>query len=200
MEWNYLPLRSLMAGPTNFTWASLDALISDVAGRGHQTVFRVYLDYPTLPIGIPQYLLDAGLATYAYSDYNNTVSVCPDYRNSLLRQALTNFIAALGSRYDGDPRIGFITVGLLGFWGEWHTYPHDAWFASTDVQDDVLGAYQAAFAKTKLLVRRPGHPSDRSIGLATTMTPSLTKPSTRRTGASWACSKLPGRQTNGARK
>jgi hypothetical protein len=166
MEWNYLPLRSLMTGPTNFNWTSLEALISDVASRGHQTVFRVYLDYPTLPTGIPQYLLDAGLLTYSYTDYDNTISVCPDYQNPLLGQALTNYIAALGARYDGDPRIGFITVGLLGFWGEWHTYPHDGWFASTAVQDEVLTAYQAAFSKTKLLVRWPSgtNPTARPIG------------------------------------
>lgn len=71
MEWNYLPLRTLMSGRTNFNWAALDALISNVASRGHQTVFRIYLDYPTLPTGIPQYLLDAGLVTHSYTDYGN---------------------------------------------------------------------------------------------------------------------------------
>jgi hypothetical protein len=167
MEWNYLPLRPLMRGPTNFNWAGLDALLSDVASRGNQTVFRVYLDYPTLPSGIPQYLLDAGLVTRSYTDYaNNGISVSPDYENPLLDQALTNFIAALGARYDGDPRVGFITLGLLGFWGEWHTYPHDNWFASAAVQDEVLMAYEAAFTKTKLLVRYPSgtNPAVRRFG------------------------------------
>jgi hypothetical protein len=156
MEWSYLPLRSLMSGPTNFNWTSLDQLLINDASRGHQTVFRVYLDYPTLSTGIPQYLLDAGLTTYSYNDYgNNGISVCPDYENPLLDQALTNFIAALGARYDGDPRIGFITVGLLGYWGEWHTYPETQWFASVTVQEEVLAAYANAFTKTKLLVRWP---------------------------------------------
>src|ERR1035441_10633254 len=92
MEWGYIPLRSLMSGPTNFNWTGLDTLISNVANRGHQTVFRIYLDYPTLPTGIPQYLLDAGLATNSYTDYgNNGISVSPDYENPLLVQALTNF-------------------------------------------------------------------------------------------------------------
>ena len=72
-----------------------------------------------------------------------------------MRQALTNFIAALGARYDGDPRIGFITVGLLGFWGEWHTYPHTEWFASVSVQDRVLAACTNAFRQTRLLRRYP---------------------------------------------
>jgi hypothetical protein len=167
MEWNYLPLRSVMSGPTNFNWASLDTLLSKVAARGHQTVFRFYLDYPTLPTGIPQYLLDAGLVTHSYTDYgNNSISVSPDYENPLLKRALTNFISAFGALYDGDPRIGFITLGLLGFWGEWHTYPHDSWFASTAVQDEVMTAYEAAFTKTKLLVRYPSgtHPAERRLG------------------------------------
>lgn len=156
MEWGYLPLRSLMSGPTNFQWSSLDTLIRSDALRGHQTVFRVYLDYPTLPSGIPQYLIDAGLKTYSYDDYdNNGISVCPDYENPLLEQALTNFIAALGARYDGDLRIGFIELGLLGYWGEWHTYPETSWFASVSVQNAVLAAYTNAFHKTRLLVRWP---------------------------------------------
>src|SRR5271165_5812934 len=101
MEWSYLPLRSLMSGPTNFNWTSLETLLNGDANRGHHTVFRVYLDYPTLPTGIPQYLLDGGLTTYSYSDYgNNGVSVSPNYEDSNLRQALTNFIAALAARYD----------------------------------------------------------------------------------------------------
>ena len=156
MEWGYLPLRALMTGPTNFDWSSLDALLSTDALRGHQTVFRVYLDYPTQPTGIPQYLLDAGLITYGYNDYDNDgVSLCPDYENSRLDQAMTNFIAALGARYDGDPRIGFVELGLLGYWGEWHTYPETNWFASISVQNEVLTAYTNAFRKTGLLVRGP---------------------------------------------
>lgn len=155
MEWSYLPLRSLMTGPSNFDWSSLDSLLSTDAARGHQTVFRVYLDYPGQPTGIPQYLLDDGLATYSYTNYGNTTSVSPDYENPLLDQAMTNFIAALGARYDGDPRIGFIELGLLGFWGEWHTYPVTNLFASVQVQDEVIEAYTNAFHKTKLLVRYP---------------------------------------------
>ncbi len=83
MEWNYLPLRSLMTGPTNLNWTSLDALISDIASRGHQTVFRIYLDYPTLPTGIPQYLLDAGLVTHTYTDYNNTSVSSPRWEPAM---------------------------------------------------------------------------------------------------------------------
>jgi hypothetical protein len=156
MEWSYLPLRSLMTGPTNFTWNNLETLLNSDASRAHHTVFRVYLDYPTLPTGIPQYLLDGGLTTYNYTNYDNDdISLSPNYEDPNLQQALTNFIAALGARYDGDPRIGFIELGLLGFWGEWHTFPLTNLFASVAVQQEVLAAYNKAFSKTKLLVRWP---------------------------------------------
>ena len=41
------------------------------------------------------------------------------------QQMFLHFVAALGNRYDGDPRIGYITAGLYGFWGEEHTYPYN---------------------------------------------------------------------------
>jgi hypothetical protein len=167
MEYAHLPLRALMTGPTNFNWSPMDEVLNTIARRGHQAVFRIYLDYPTHPTGLPQYLLDAGLRTHAYDDYGNKGrSLSPDYENPLLRQAITNFIAAWGKRYDGDARLGFITAGILGFWGEWHTYPHADWSPSSTVQNEVLDAFERAFARTKFLVRQPygNNPQERRMG------------------------------------
>ncbi|HMP84169.1 MAG TPA: DUF4832 domain-containing protein [Verrucomicrobiota bacterium] len=171
LEWFYLPVNSVMTGSNQFNWTALESKLNAIAARGNHAIFRFYLDYPTETTGIPQYLLNAGLVTRSYNDYdNNGVSVSPDYENPLLRSALTNFIHRLGTQYDGDPRIGFITVGLLGFWGEWHTYPYwdppNNWFASVAVQDEVLNAYQTAFTKTRFLLRQPHgtNPGSRPMG------------------------------------
>ncbi|MDG6101876.1 DUF4832 domain-containing protein [Dactylosporangium aurantiacum] len=162
MEWFYLPLRDVMTGPRQFRWDAFEQQLDAVAGRGHQAVFRFYLDYPGRPTGVPQYLLDAGLLTRPYPDFgNNGVSVAPDYSDPRLVTALEEFITALGRRYDGDPRIGFITLGLIGFWGEWHTWPYDGWtqpenwMPGTDVLSRVLARYEAAFDRTFLLARYP---------------------------------------------
>jgi len=155
MEWFYLPLKDLQQEEDRFTWEKLDAQLNAIAGRGHQAVFRVYLDYPDTEYGVPAFL--AQVAKHAYTDHGNGVhhtSYSPDYDDPALRRALTHFIAAFGKRYDGDPRIGFLTLGLLGYWGEWHTYPHD-WFPSLAVQNEVLNAYEKAFHRTKLLMREP---------------------------------------------
>lgn len=156
MEWFYLPLKDLQIGEDRFTWKALDARLDAIARRGHQAVFRVYLDYPDTEYGVPAFL--AQVARHPYTDHGNGThhtSYSPDYADPALRRALTHFITALGRRYDGDPRIGFLTVGLLGYWGEWHTYPHSDWFASTSVQNEILDAFTQAFPRTKLLMREP---------------------------------------------
>jgi hypothetical protein len=162
MEWFYTPLNAVVTGPDRYDWSALDRQLDTIAARGHQAALRFYLDYPGKPSGVPRYLLDAGLATHSYPDYgNNGISVSPDYDDPRLDTALDRFIAALGARYDGDPRIGFLQLGLLGFWGEWHTYPYDGstqpqnWFASQAEQVRVLRDYDAAFDRTRLQVRYP---------------------------------------------
>jgi hypothetical protein len=158
MEYFYMPVRSVMTGPHTFTWRVLDAQLDQIARRGHQAVFRFYLDYPMEPSGVPEYLLKQGLRVHAYTDYGNTTSVSPNYDDPRLRTAMVTFIKALGHRYDGDPRIAFIEVGLIGFWGEWHTFPHDEWIASLTTMDLVLQTYTEVFHQTKLLVRLPVDP------------------------------------------
>ncbi len=178
MEWLYIPLRDLMNGPDNFTFATgLEPQLQSIASRGHQAVMRVYLDYPGRSSGIPQFLLDGGLKIHRYTYFGNSLrsmdSVSPDYDDPQLVTALEHFIAAFGSRYDGDPRIGFVTLGLIGFWGEWHTWPQDGstqetavykalpdpkeenWMPSDATQERILKAYDDAFNTTRLLMRYP---------------------------------------------
>jgi hypothetical protein len=40
----------------------------------------------------------------------------PDYGHFPLVNALVDFVKALGEKYDGDNRIAFLHLGLLGFW------------------------------------------------------------------------------------
>jgi len=167
MEWFYLPVNAVHKGERTFDWSALEAKLNEVAGRGNQACFRFYYDYPQEPNGIPAYLLEPGKAQLqrrSYTDYGGGQS--PDYNSDSpgsvrFRKSMQEFIAAFGAKYDGDPRIGFITVGLLGFWGEWHTYPHEDWTPSEDVMNIVLNAYVSAFHKTRLEVRYPAANSPR---------------------------------------
>lgn len=160
LEWDYTKLSELMTGPTNFNWTPFEAKLNAAASRGHQFFARFYLEWPGKTTGVPQYLIDDGLLMRTWTNTNTqphppAMDHTPDYEDPRLRAALTNFIHALGRRYDGDPRLGFVGLGLLGTWGEWHNHPNDQWFASKTVQREVMDAYEASFQKTKLVARYP---------------------------------------------
>ncbi|MCW1886396.1 DUF4832 domain-containing protein [Luteolibacter flavescens] len=158
MEWFYVPLRELQKGDDEFDWEPIERQLEEIAGRGNHAVFRVYLDYPGKPVGTPQYLIDRGVPMRSYTDAgnDNVASKSPDWNDHRLIEALENFIRHFGKKYDGDPRIGFLTAGLYGFWGEWHNYPHDPkWEMKAENRDRLLIAYRQAFTKTQVLLRNP---------------------------------------------
>lgn len=160
MEFNSLPLSDLMLDMDEFSWDSLEKLLDDVASRGHQTVFRVWMVYPGHTEGIPEFLVRDGLKVTEWLNTNThpfpaKMVRTPDYDDPRMRDALKNFLAAFGRKYDGDPRIGFVTAGLLGTWGEWHEYPRGELFASKETQAEVMDAYEGAFRITPILLRYP---------------------------------------------
>jgi hypothetical protein len=158
LEWDYTRLSDVMTGPTNFDWSVFERKLNAAATRRCQFYARFYLEWPNRKTAVPQFLLDQGLTLRAWTnsqDHPPTAHQTPDYEDPRLRAALTNFICALGARYDGDPRLGFIGLGLLGTWGEWHDHPHHEWFASKTVQQEVMSAYEAAFKRTRLVARYP---------------------------------------------
>lgn len=160
MEFNYLPLSDLMVGPDEFNWQPLEALLDDIASRRHQTIFRIWMEYPGHDDGIPPFLEQSGMKVTEWLNTNTAPfppkqNRTPDYSDPRLHAALRSFIKALGAKYDGDPRIGYITAGLLGTWGEWHTYPRVELMADKKVQAEVMDAYEQAFTQTPVLLRYP---------------------------------------------
>lgn len=160
LEFQYLSLSALMKGPGTFDWDPMERFLEGVRSRGCQAIFRVYVEYPGRPTGVPEYLLREGVRLHEWPGETARKAggerdTTPDYEDPRLRAALVGFVEALGRRYDGDARIGFITAGLLGSWGEWHCHPHREWFASREVQREVMDAYERAFRRTPVLLRYP---------------------------------------------
>jgi hypothetical protein len=173
LEWFYLPLSDVVTGPGTYDWTALEQQLTAIAGRGHQAVFRFYVDYPKKPSGIPRYLLNAGLKTFQYGDAGNAVSatpsVAPDYRDRRLIACMVEFIHAFGAKYDGDLRIAYLTAGLYGFWGEWHVHNHPlpgepaGWAISQKDKDALLRTYVDSFKRTLVMVRYPKVTNDREL-------------------------------------
>ena len=166
LEFNYIPFATLVKGYDTFDWDPLEKILDDMASRGHHAVLRIYLEFPGKSGAIPPFLIRDGLKVHQHATSETatspaTHSETPDYENENLRRSLKQFIAAFGKKYDGDPRIGFITAGLLGSWGEWHTHPKPELFASKAVQAEVMDAYEASFRATPVLLRYPAGAGNR---------------------------------------
>ncbi len=153
MEFFYMPLNEVVKGKGNYDFTSFDRELDAIAKRKHQAVFRFYLHYPGKGHGVPQYLISDGLKMITYSEYGG--GQMPDYTDARLFTALHDFIGALGKRYDGDPRVAFLFTGLIGHWGEWHTYPQPQAMPTEERQRAVLKDFDDAFAKTRVLTRKP---------------------------------------------
>lgn len=63
MENHYFPMKDLMMGPNSFNFSSIETVLTNVAGRNHHAIVRVYVDYPgqNLSLSLPDFLWD-GLA------------------------------------------------------------------------------------------------------------------------------------------
>lgn len=168
LEWAPFPVKDVVTGRDTYDFAKVDARLDAIASRGHQAVIRFALDTPGKESGMPQYLIDAGTDTSRkYSFYDNKkISFSPNYDDPKVQEMLLHFVAALGDKYDGDPRIGYITAGLYGFWGEEHTYPYNGavssqnptginWMPSDAFRAQLVEAWDDAFDETFIQNRYP---------------------------------------------
>jgi hypothetical protein len=159
MVFQYVSWRELEPKEGEYRFEEWEKRWDEPAARDKHVIFRVWIDYPKRPSGLPEWLREAGVRETAYEDHGGGKS--PDYDDPRLVAALERLIAALGRRYDGDPRVAFVQAGLLGFWGEWHTYPRTKLYASPETERRVIEAYRRAFPNKKLMVRYArGHASE----------------------------------------
>jgi hypothetical protein len=132
-------------------WSYVERLFTASAARHCHAVLRFYIHYLGRPLEIPPFLLPRIPLEYFVEWGNNEVS--PNYDDYLLQDIMASFIAEFGRNYDGDKRIAFVQAGLLGFWGEWHTFGRD--YLSESVKDLAVTWFAKAFVQTKVQIRYP---------------------------------------------
>lgn len=180
LTWGYFGLSEIMTSASNcaaYNWSIVDSMLAETAGYGNQAAIRIYMTYPggtgSHPANAIPPCFNGNVANRADTYWNVTH---PDYNSPFLLNALRSFIAAFGARYDGDPRLGFIHMGLVGLWGEWHTWPYDSdtadgrpnYMPSDANGAQLVAAFDSAFNTTKLEIRYPdvagGAANSREIG------------------------------------
>jgi hypothetical protein len=142
----------------SFDFDKVEQILARAGSKGQHFVLRLYCEW----------------------DGRDAVSSCPAWLYSELGvrrlsgdngQRLTDFndpkyldravqaIQALAQRYDGDPRVHAFQLGVLGFWGEWHTHGFKqagVGYTITDASKTrILEAYKTHFKKAPLQGRYP---------------------------------------------
>jgi hypothetical protein len=96
-----------------------------------------------------------------------------DFNNPYFVEQAKQMIAALGQRFNNDPRIYAIQLGIIGYWGEWHAFQFkpeaggQGYKLSNDTKQQILDAYKAAFPNKLLMGRYLDDPvlkSDNKVG------------------------------------
>lgn len=160
MEFRYFSLRDLVSAPGRYDWSAVEETLREVSERGNQLIFRVFCEYPGKGLHVPGFLVEGGLKITEWKDHAGVTNHTPDYSNPDLRELLVDFIGAMGEKFDGDPRIAFVTAGILGKWGEWHNHPREGLWAGKEVQLEVMAQLEESFRRTHVLLRYPvGEPS-----------------------------------------
>jgi len=186
LMWSYFGLSEVMTDPndcTKFNWQIFDEALDEAAVWGRQVAFRFYLEYPggtgSHPgNATPQCLINQGVTMQTNPFWGSVHPVWDDPRTI---QTLQNFINAFAARYDtsgpnggADPRIAYMTAGLIGLWGEWHECPYDGvastpnMMASAASVQQIVNTLQQAIHNIQVEIRYAylgGVAADQAIGL-----------------------------------
>jgi hypothetical protein len=79
--------------------------------------FPVYSDLPAY-LTVPQHgwLLPVNVQDVTQGHY-----FIPDWNDPFFLARVKALLTALGAKYNGDQRLGWVDIGIYGSWGEWHT-------------------------------------------------------------------------------
>lgn len=100
---------------------------------------RVYLEWPNHGDS------DKVTATFKYWPSDMTPG---DYSSDLFKCRVVKLIKKLGEAWDNDPRVAYIEMGIIGFWGE-HHHPD----ISPELQKIMGDAFVESFKNKLIMVR-----------------------------------------------
>jgi hypothetical protein len=120
----------------NEKWAGLDQL-------GIKVIPRVYLDWDSK----------------SGNEYWPADLTCGDYSSDEFKRRLERLIQRLGAVWDQDPRVAWVQMGIIGYWGEHHNPD-----VSEEMQKLMGDAFTEAFPNKKFLVRHADTFTDYEVG------------------------------------
>ena len=144
--------------PTNgsFNYDYIEEVINRPGSAGRHLILRLYTDWygdNEISDGGPDWLFDQ-IGVERLKDENG--KYITNFNNEKYLSEAKEAINALSLRYDSDPRIYTFQIGMIGYWGEWHSYGYSEDFHLTnETKDQILTFYKDNFQNKKLMGRYP---------------------------------------------
>lgn len=101
-------------GSNAFDWTEVEKRLESSERRGRHSIMSFHVHWPGQPLRLPRHIKQSELELHWYKDLGGGAS--PDYGDEVLLRALEQFVEEFGRLYNKDIRIGFVHLGLLGFW------------------------------------------------------------------------------------
>jgi len=162
----YLKWKDFEPSDGNFDFTAVEEVIGRPGSAGRHIILRLYTDW----FGANE-TSDAG-PPWLYNNYDVARLQAPngkyitDYNDPNYIDQVTEAVLALASQYDDDPRIYSIQLGVLGYWGEWHTFSFndDDFEIEVATENQILNTYKNTYSHAKLMGRYPWREPMSSIG------------------------------------
>lgn len=150
--------------------SQIGRLINGAIERGLPVAFRIVVDGRDQGMNTPQFVFDAGAASYVENPSFPT-RVTPLPQDPIFRQYYAKFVEALAQDFNDPDKVSFIDAYGFGKWGEAHNVvyedPNTSTGANTEalkeeVLDWVTDLYTRCFTKIPLVInyhRLIGHPA-----------------------------------------
>lgn len=134
-------------------WNALEKNWAQHLKLGRRIGFRFKLADPWIggEVDIPEWLAKSGVPLRPY-EIDGGKGQAPDWDDETLLIEHARILAALGQRYNNDPRIAWIDVGSYGFWGEWHVWKNEKLAAKNESKQRILDAYLKAFPGKRMVI------------------------------------------------
>lgn len=104
-----------------FDWTWIDQVKNHWVPKGYGISLRISTSETGEEYATPTWVSAAGAKGAMLGAYRQQVWV-PDYADPIFLAKLEQFVKALGDRYDGEPWLRYVDIGL-GTWGEGHNFP-----------------------------------------------------------------------------
>ena len=140
-----------------FDFAGLDQKynLDRLKQAGKRIVLRIIADQPSSEgeMAIPQWLFEAMEKQGTFYDTGSYRGFSPNYDHPRMISAHKRMLEAFNSHY-GPEFIGYIQLGTVGQYGEWHT-SYGGSMPSQESMAAYVQQYREVFPGTPLLFRRP---------------------------------------------